>query len=71
LVSLDRAVQDVACDIGEPTPRTLDVLHLASALLLGEGVTVFISYDQRLADAAHAAGLVVATPGRPPPPEER
>jgi predicted nucleic acid-binding protein len=71
LVSLDRAVQDVACDIGESTLRTLDALHLASALLLGEGVTVFISYDQRLADAAQAAGLVVATPGRPSPLEER
>jgi predicted nucleic acid-binding protein len=71
LVSLDRAVQDVACDIGESTLRTLDALHLASALLLGEGVTVFISYDQRLADAAQAAGLVVATPGRPTPREER
>lgn len=33
LVSLDRAVQDIACDIGDPLLRTLDALHLASALL--------------------------------------
>jgi predicted nucleic acid-binding protein len=63
-VSLDRAVQDVACDIGDPLLRTLDALHLASALLLGESVAEFISYDHRLATAAGAAGLVVVTPGR-------
>jgi predicted nucleic acid-binding protein len=53
VVPLDRAVQDVACDIGDPPLRTLDALHVASALLLGEGLTAFIAYDQRLAEAAH------------------
>lgn len=52
LVPLDRAVQDVACDIGHPLLRTPDALHLASALLLGEELTAFIAYDCRLADAA-------------------
>ena len=69
LVALDRAVQDVACDIGDPPLHTLDALHLASALLLGEELTAFIAYDQRLAGGAQAAGLPVATPGRPPPTE--
>lgn len=64
LVPLDRAVQDIACDIGDPLLRTLDALHLASALLLGEVLTAFIAYDHRLADAAQAAGLVLASPGR-------
>ena len=67
LVPLDRAVQDVACDIGAPVLRTLDALHLASALLLGETLTEFVAYDRRLADAARAAGLVVATPGQHQP----
>lgn len=71
LVSFDRAVQDVACDIGDPSLRTLDALHLASALLLGEGLTAFVAYDHRLAEAAEAAGLVVATPGQSPPPRQR
>ncbi len=66
LVALDRAVQDLACDIGDPLLRTLDALHLASALLLNEELTAFVTYDHRLADAAKAAGLVVATPGQPP-----
>ena len=64
LVPVDRAVQDVVCDIGAPGLRTLDALHLASALLLGEALTAFVAYDHRLADAARAAGLGVATPGQ-------
>ncbi|MGH8918451.1 MAG: PIN domain-containing protein [Actinomycetes bacterium] len=63
LVVLDRAVQDLACDIGDPPLRTLDALHLASALLLGEELTAFIAYDHRLAGAAYAAGLTITTPG--------
>lgn len=72
LVPLDRAVQDLACDIANPLVRTLDALHLASAVLLSEELTAFIAYDHRLATAAQAAGLVVATPGQhAPPPQER
>jgi uncharacterized protein len=66
LVPLDRAVQDLASDIGDPLLRTLDALHLASAVLLNDELTVFIAYDQRLTSAAQAAGLVVASPGAVP-----
>ena len=69
LIPLDRAVQDVACDIGDPQLRTFDALHLASALLLGDALTAFVAYDDRLVDAARAAGLVVAAPGPPSPPD--
>jgi predicted nucleic acid-binding protein len=71
LIPIDRAVQDVACDIGNPRLRTLDALHLASALLLGDALTAFIAYDHRLVDGARAAGLVVAAPGLPPPTSRR
>jgi predicted nucleic acid-binding protein len=70
LIPLDRAVQDVACDIGDPLLRTPDALHLASAFLLGDALTAFVAYDHRLADAARAASLVVASPGSPPPTDE-
>ena len=63
LVPLDRTVQDLASDIGDPLLRTLDALHLASAVLLSDELTVFVAYGQRLTSAALAAGLVVATPG--------
>ncbi len=71
LVPLDRAVQDVASELGEPLLRTLDALHLASALLLGDELTSLVAYDQRLADAAEVAGVLVTAPGQPPPSGDR
>jgi uncharacterized protein len=62
LVPLDRGVQDLACEIGDPLLRTLDALHLASALLLRDEVTAFVAYDERLATAARAAGLPSTSP---------
>ena len=62
LVPLDRGVQDLACEIGDPALRTLDALHLASALLLRDEVTAFIAYDARLQAAARAAGLPTTSP---------
>lgn len=64
LVPLDRAVQDIACEIADPSLRTLDALHLASALVLREDLTAFITYDHRLAVAAREVGLHVTTPGQ-------
>ncbi len=42
--------------------RTLDAMHLATALTLDLPDLVFVTYDKRLADAARAAGLVVTQP---------
>lgn len=46
-----------------PRLRTLDAIHLATALDLGSAVTVMLCYDKRLVQAARAAGLEVAHPG--------
>lgn len=64
LVPLDGAVQDLACEIADPLLRTLDALHLASAMLLSEELSAFVAYDHRLTSAAEAAGLAVASPGQ-------
>lgn len=64
LVPLDRAVQDLASEIGHSLPRTFEAVHLATAVLLSDELTAFIAYDHRLANAAEAAGLTVATPGK-------
>ena len=45
-----------------PTLRTLDAIHLASALRLGAQLDVLITYDQRMASAAAALGLPVEAP---------
>jgi predicted nucleic acid-binding protein len=65
LVPLDRGVQDLAAEIGDPLLRTLDALHLASAALLRDELTAFVAYDDRLLRAARAAGLPTRSPGRP------
>ncbi|MDQ3416595.1 MAG: type II toxin-antitoxin system VapC family toxin [Actinomycetota bacterium] len=64
LIPLDRVAQDLACDIADPPLRTLDALHLASALMLRDELITFIAYDHRLTAAAKATGLSVVTPGR-------
>lgn len=70
LVPLDRGVLDLACDIGTPLLRTLDALHLASAVLLRAELTAFVAYDHRLVTAAQDAGLHTLTPSPEAPTTE-
>ena len=56
-------VVETAENIGPPTLRSLDALHLASAFELGDALTGFIAYDKRLRDAAALTNLPVITPG--------
>lgn len=53
-----------AAQLGPPTLRTLDAIHLASAMRLGPDE--FIVYDRRLASAAAEQGLPVSQPGASP-----
>lgn len=52
-----------ASHVAPPRLRTLDAIHLATALDLGPAVDVMLCYDKLLADAASAAGLTVEHPG--------
>jgi hypothetical protein len=52
-----------AATIGPPALRTLDAIHLASAAALGADLEAFVTYDRRLAEAARALGMPVASPG--------
>lgn len=42
--------------------RTLDGIHLATALLIQNDIDVLITYDMRLLDAANAHGITTAAP---------
>jgi predicted nucleic acid-binding protein len=42
--------------------RSLDAIHLASALALGDNLTHIVCYDDRLARAATECGLATAAP---------
>jgi uncharacterized protein len=54
-----------AQSIGSAELRTLDALHLASALELGIDLEGVFTYDKRLAIAAETAGVAVLSPGLP------
>ena len=63
LVPLDDGVLGAASELPAPGLRSLDALHLASALSLDPDLETFVAYDARLVTAAEAAGLAVAQPG--------
>ena len=62
LIRLEEAVQTLAGTIGPPRLRSMDAIHLASALSIGDYPEAFVTYDERLADAARAVGLNVLRP---------
>ncbi len=52
-----------AARLGLPPLRSLDAIHIASALELGSDLAAFVTYDARQADAARGLGLAVESPG--------
>lgn len=62
LVPVGPEIRRLAGTVLPPELRTLDAIHLATALVLGSTVGAFFAYDKRLASAATAAGLPVLAP---------
>jgi uncharacterized protein len=62
MIELDDPIARAAAEMAPPTLRSLDAIHLASALALGDELGAFVTYDGRLADAARSAGLPVIAP---------
>jgi hypothetical protein len=67
LLRLTGALIDEAADFDGPLPRTLDAVHLASALSVGADLTAFVAYDDRLAEAAESVGTDTVQPSFPAP----
>jgi predicted nucleic acid-binding protein len=61
LLSIDE-VAPMAEAIGDSMLRSLDAIHLATALGIRTDLTAFVCYDKRLSDSAQALGLPVAAP---------
>lgn len=61
LVALDDRILNVAATVEPRGLRSLDAVHLATALSLA-GLDGVVAYDQRLLSAAAAAGLPVLSP---------
>lgn len=64
LVGIDEPVVTAAAELGPPPLRSLDAIHLATALTIGADIGTVVTYDDRLHDAVVAAGLPAARPGR-------
>ncbi|MEV6816537.1 PIN domain-containing protein, partial [Micromonospora sp. NPDC051296] len=67
-LEIDSTIRATAAAFAEPTLRSLDAIHLATAqLLTNESETAliaFVTYDRRLLESAKQAGLPIASPGQ-------
>lgn len=64
-VDINDAVRATAGAYVDPTLRSLDAIHLATAdnlVAAGKTISAFVTYDNRLADAARQRGLTVEAP---------
>jgi uncharacterized protein len=62
LVEVDRRILRGAAVLAPPGLRSLDAVHLATALSVGHDLAGVVTYDRRLSDAAVSADLVVWAP---------
>ena len=61
LVPLNNRLLDAAATTLPPGLRTLDAIHLAAAMTVPD-LRAVVTYDNRLSEAAAAAGLAVVAP---------
>jgi uncharacterized protein len=62
LIDLSPRIRILAQTVRPVTVRSLDAIHLATALSIRRSLTSFVTYDKRLQDAAVAAGLPTNSP---------
>ena len=62
LIPVTRALFDSAARLDPVVLRSLDAIHLAAALDLGDELDGLVTYDDRLGEAARANGVVVVRP---------
>ncbi len=62
LIRLDDDILERAAEIEPSTIRSLDAIHLATALGLGNDLGAVVTYDTRMSAAAQALGLPVIAP---------
>ncbi|OZM83988.1 type II toxin-antitoxin system VapC family toxin [Pseudonocardia sp. MH-G8] len=64
-IEISDAVIESASRLPDPLLRSLDAIHLATALLIRDELDVLLSYDERLVAAAKAHDIPTASPTRP------
>jgi predicted nucleic acid-binding protein len=64
LVAISDRILETAATLEPDIVRTLDAIHLASALAIGDDLEVIVTYDQRMAAGARLLGLPAVAPER-------
>jgi uncharacterized protein len=62
LIDLDQRIRTGARTVTPTAVRSLDAIHLSTAMRSRSSLTSFVTYDKRLLDAAQAAGLPINSP---------
>lgn len=62
LIGIDDRLLDVAGLLEPAILRTLDALHVASAMTVGDDLEAVVTYDERMAAASRLVGLPVVAP---------
>lgn len=63
VIPIRTSVVQTACEVGASKLRSLDAIHLASALSIRAEISALCAYDPRLYSAAASAGLPTCAPG--------
>ena len=62
IVEFTPEIAAVAASVGGPRLRTLHAIHVATALAMAPDIDAFVTYDDRLGEAARNLGLPVIRP---------
>ena len=62
VIELGESIRTRASVLEPATVRSLDALHLATAIEIGDVLDAVITYDARMAAAARSLGLAVTAP---------
>ena len=62
LVAIDDRILDAAGTLEPRVLRTLDAIHLSTALAIGDDLETVVTYDERMAEGARLLGLATTGP---------
>jgi hypothetical protein len=62
LVAIDDRILDAAGVLEPRIQRTLDAIHVATALSIGDDLAEIVTYDDRMAEASRLLGLQTTSP---------
>jgi len=62
LIGIDDRTLDAAGTLEPQVLRTLDAIHLATAMAVGDDLEAIVTYDERMVEAARFIGLPTVSP---------